>query len=98
MLSLQTHQSYKMEATQSPEKARAPARSRKSIAHMPSPEVNIDKENVTIDSVAQLRSVTQEKPTSRKPRSKSIGPGGLDTLKEDAGNRRQVCHGRAHQT
>lgn len=84
-----------MEIEQSPKKARATARSRKSIAHLPSPEVNIDKENVTIDSVAQLRSVTEAKSTSRKPRSKSIGPGGLDTLKEDAGNRRQVRYGRA---
>lgn len=86
-----------MEATQSPTKARALTRSPKSIAHMPTSEVNVDKENVTIDSVAQLRSVAQAKSTLRKPRSKSIGPGGLDTLKEDAGNRRQVRHGRAHQ-
>lgn len=78
-----------MEATQSPKKARAPARSRKSIAHMPSPEVNTDKENVTIDSVTQLSSVTKVRSTLTKPRSKSIGPGGLGTLKEDAGNRRQ---------
>ncbi|MCJ1467975.1 hypothetical protein MMC07_006601 [Pseudocyphellaria aurata] len=78
-----------MEIEQSPKKALATARSHKSIAHLPSPEVNIDKENVTIDSVVQLRSLTDAKSTSRKPRSKSIGPGGLDTLKEDTGNRRQ---------
>lgn len=83
-----------MEHPQSPKKARAPARSRKSIAHMPSPDVNIDKENVTIDSVAHLSSITQAKSIPRKPRSKSIGPGGLDMLKEDAGNRHQVRHGR----
>ncbi|MCJ1428391.1 hypothetical protein MMC29_006301 [Sticta canariensis] len=80
-----------MEPTQSPKKARGPTRSRKSIAYMPSPDVNIDKENVTIDSVAHLSSVTQAKPILRKPRSKSIGPGGLDMLKEDAGNRHQLA-------
>lgn len=62
---------------------------------MPSPDVNIEKENATIDSTAALSSVAQLKSTSRKLRSKSIGPGGLEALKEDSGNRRQVC-GRIH--
>ncbi len=75
-----------MATEQSPKKSRAAPQSRKSVAHFPSPDVNNSKENATI----QLSSVPQEKPASRKPRSKSIGPGGLDALREGAGNRRQV--------
>ncbi|KAL8837034.1 MAG: hypothetical protein Q9170_002688, partial [Blastenia crenularia] len=61
--------------------------SRKSIAHMPSPEFT-NKENATIDS-AVLAPATKE--ASRKSRSKSIGPGGLDALQEGSGNRRQAA-------
>lgn len=43
----------------------------------------MDKENATID-VGGSRAV------SRKSRSKSLGPGGLDALKQSAGNRRAV--------
>lgn len=28
---------------------------------------------------------------SKRSRSRSLGPGGLDALREDAGNRRKVC-------
>ena len=63
---------------------------RKSIAHMPSPEIGGDKENLTVDS-AELSSLTAPvKPAGKISRSKSIGPGGLDALKEDTGNRRAV--------
>lgn len=79
-----------MQATQSPKKIRAPPRARKSIAHLPSPDVNTEKENLTVDSAAVITSVAQGKPVAKKLRSKSIGPGGLDALKEDAGNRRLV--------
>ncbi|KAL8698003.1 MAG: hypothetical protein Q9224_002054, partial [Gallowayella concinna] len=56
-------------------------RSRKSIAHMPSPDT-VNKENVT--------SVTTSNAGHKKSRSKSLGPGGLDPLKEGTGNRREI--------
>lgn len=67
-------------------------RARKSIAHMPSPERTLDKEN----NVQELARSTQETKqqistnTSKKSRSKSLGPGGLDALKDTSGNRRKV--------
>lgn len=44
----------------------------------------MDKENVTVDVASELAA-------SRKARSKSIGPGGLDSLRPGNGNRRAVC-------
>ena len=83
-----------MEIAQSPKKKlRSSPRSRKSIAHMPSLVVNNEKENVTVDLAVTSTSVAHGNVAGRKPRSKSIGPGGLDALKEDAGNRRQVVSG-----
>jgi len=67
-------------------------RSRKSMAHRPSPDM-MDKENITADigalGVAQKKAALVERP-SKKSRSKSIGPGGLDALKDTSGNRRKV--------
>lgn len=83
-----------MEPVQSPKKGRAPPRVRKSIAYLPSPDVNIEKENLTTDPTAETNSSLQAKIEVKKPRSKSIGPGGLDALREDAGNRRQVINNR----
>ncbi|KAL8730844.1 MAG: hypothetical protein Q9166_003771 [cf. Caloplaca sp. 2 TL-2023] len=51
---------------------------------MPSPET-VNKENVTFDSTTL---VATPKEVIKKSRSKSIGPGGLDALKEGTGNRR----------
>ena len=71
-------------------KSRAPRpRSRQSIAHMPPIELMGEKENVTFDS-SGLVSASRLKPTTKKPRSKSIGPGGLDALQEGSGNRGTV--------
>ncbi|KAL8907748.1 MAG: hypothetical protein Q9207_001231 [Kuettlingeria erythrocarpa] len=53
---------------------------------MPSPDLTC-KENVTIDS-AGLAPVA--KAAVKKSRSKSIGPGGLDALREASGNRREA--------
>lgn len=79
-----------METPQSAKKrALPPPRTRKSIAHMPAFAVNNEKENVTANLAVPSTSA-QGNVTAKKPRSRSIGPGGLDTLKEDAGNRRQV--------
>lgn len=81
---------------QSPNKARAVPQSRRSMAQLSSSVVNNAKENITLQSVTSLKAVVHDRPASRKPRSKSIGPGGLDALREDSGNRRQVCPRRAH--
>ncbi|KAL8883778.1 MAG: hypothetical protein Q9215_008023, partial [Flavoplaca cf. flavocitrina] len=61
-------------------------RSRKSIAHMPSPDA-VNKENSTVDSTTLAEA---PKASLKKSRSKSIGPGGLDALKETTGNRREA--------
>ena len=66
---------------------------RKSIAHMPSTEVGGDKENLTIDTAAIETRNGHGKQVAKKLRSKSIGPGSLDALKEDTGNK-QVKHTR----
>ncbi|KAL8736938.1 MAG: hypothetical protein Q9181_002186 [Wetmoreana brouardii] len=62
-------------------------RSRKSIAHMPSPDT-VNNENITLDSAALA---PPTKAAHKKSRSKSIGPGGLDALKETTGNRREAA-------
>ncbi|KAI9816066.1 MAG: hypothetical protein M1827_002058 [Pycnora praestabilis] len=70
-------------------------RSRKSIAHMPSPDTVFEagnKENMTADIRAKgeinVNAVVGIKP-GKKSRSKSIGPGGLNELREGTGNRRE---------
>lgn len=66
-------------------------RSRKSLAHVPSSAM--DQENMTADIgslIGGKKPVPIEK-ASKKSRSKSIGPGGLDALKDTTGNRRKVC-------
>ena len=79
-----------METIQSPKKKVCVSpRARKSIAHMPTLAVNNEKENVTVNLAVPATSA-HGNVAAKKPRSKSIGPGGLDVLKEDAGNRRQV--------
>ena len=74
-----------MSVTPSPKAARG-RQSRKSIAHMPMAE----KENASLDSAAMSTIASQLKEKSKKTRSKSIGPGGLDALKEGSGNRGEV--------
>lgn len=64
-------------------------RTRKSIGATDSRK-NGDKENATIDVGSTLAE------SRKKSRSKSIGPGGLDALKNANGNRRAVslpCNG-----
>ncbi|MCJ1379914.1 hypothetical protein MMC17_003017 [Xylographa soralifera] len=75
-----------MSTTESPKTTQV-RRTRKSIAHLPSPDVAFDKENTEHGATATGAST---KPVSRKPRSKSLGPGGLDALKADAGNRQKL--------
>jgi len=69
---------------------------RKSMVHRPSADL-MDKENMTADigalGVVQKRNVLGER-HSKKSRSKSIGPGGLDALKDTTGNRRKVSQSK----
>ena len=65
--------------------------SRKSIGYIPSPDVDPtaeDKENR--GSITQQLNNSGHEARSKKSRSKSLGPGGLEALKEDAGNKRKV--------
>ncbi|KAH8669553.1 hypothetical protein BGZ60DRAFT_564019 [Tricladium varicosporioides] len=73
-------------------------KSRKSLAHIPSVR-SMDQENMTTDFAALAagkRTVSKDKPL-KKSRSKSIGPGGLDALKDTSGNRRQSLATVPHQ-
>jgi len=67
-------------------------KSRQSIANVTSlKDVDYDKENTTADlsSIRNRKSLVAG--TERKKlRSKSLGPGGLEALKESAGNRKKV--------
>jgi len=66
-------------------------KSRKSLAHIPSAS-DMEQENMTADIGALAvgkQAIPIEKP-NKKLRSKSIGPGGLDALKDTSGNRRKV--------
>ncbi|KAI4111612.1 MAG: hypothetical protein LQ339_000483 [Xanthoria mediterranea] len=75
-----------MDTMESPKAKTQRPRSRKSIAHMPSPDT-VNKENTTVDSATLVEA---SKASHKKSRSKSIGPGGLDALKETTGNRRDA--------
>ena len=72
--------------TQSP-KAPRMRQARKSIAHLPSPDLGGDKENATMDSAAITSLTAEGRQALKKSRSKSIGPGDLDALKESTGNK-----------
>ena len=63
---------------------------RKSIAHTPSADIIGNKENTTVDVGAIAGLSAQGKQGAKKNRSKSIGPGGLDALKEGSGNKQEV--------
>ena len=78
-----------MSSIPSPKSSRV-RQSRKSIAHTPSAYSTGKQENHTLDAgtVADLSARGQQ--ASKKSRSKSIGPGGLDALKESSGNKQEV--------
>ena len=63
---------------------------RKSLAHVPSTDVSVDKENLGVDSAALSSLTAQGKQTTKKSRSRSLGPGGLDALRESTGNKQEV--------
>ena len=75
---------------QSP-KAPRMRQARKSIAHMPSSDLGGNKENATLDAAALTSLTAKGKQAAKKSRSKSVGPGGLDALKESTGNKGGVC-------
>ena len=76
-----------MATPQSPKVVQKRLHSRKSIAHPPTTDSFVEMENVTIDLSA---TAAPGKAKVKKSRSKSLGPGGLEALTEDAGNRRKV--------
>jgi kinetochore protein Spc7/SPC105 len=59
-------------------------RVRKSIGAHAEMKRTVDKENATVDVARTLAD------NRKKSRSKSLGPGGLDALKNGSGNRRAV--------
>ena len=63
---------------------------RKSIAHTPSAYLSGDEENTRLNGGTNASLGPQGKQIARKNRSKSIGPGGLDVLKEGSGNKQEV--------
>lgn len=69
-----------------PAEATLPAtrRSRRSIGSHTDVRKATDKENATVDVGSSLAA------SRKKSRSKSMGPGGLDALKQGTGNRRAV--------
>ena len=75
-----------MTSVQSP-KAPRMRQARKSIAHVPTGDTGGGKENLTVDTATIGIVSAQKKQDGKKTRSKSIGPGGLDALREDAGNK-----------
>jgi kinetochore protein Spc7/SPC105 len=68
-------------------------KSRQSIAYVPSNSAPDEKENITAD-VSSMQRTKSSAPQvdKKKSRSKSLGPGGLEALKESAGNSLEVRH------
>ena len=75
-----------MADTQDPKSSRM-RHVRKSIAHLPDLHRSGDKENATLDTAALSTYTIGTKQASKKSRSKSLGPGGLDALGEGTGNK-----------
>lgn len=75
-----------MASMQSPKVPRV-RQARKSLAAMPGTEFGGDKENMTVDTAMIAGLGAHGKQAAKKSRSKSIGPGGLDALKEEGGNK-----------
>lgn len=67
-------------------------KARQSISHLPSSDaITSDKENVTVDTTTlQNRKAASSRSDKKKSRSKSMGPGGLEALKESTGNSAKV--------
>ncbi|OQU95765.1 hypothetical protein CLAIMM_01937 [Cladophialophora immunda] len=61
-------------------------KSRQSIAHLPSAKTSSSRDNATTDIAALQARHTEAKTAKKKSRGKSLGPGGLEALKESTGN------------
>ena len=72
--------------------AKRPKSRQSMIAHLPSKDATDDlKENVTdVVSSSQRSRSTGPQTDKKKTRGKSLGPGGLEALKETSGNATQV--------
>ena len=69
-------------------------KSRQSLAHIPPTSAPNEKENVTVDvSSTQRGHTAAAQVEKKKSRSRSLGPGGLEALKESAGNAVKVWPG-----
>ncbi|KAJ9605172.1 hypothetical protein H2200_010562 [Cladophialophora chaetospira] len=69
-------------------------KSRQSIAHMPSTRTAAQKDNATTDIAALKAQDPEVKAAKKKSRGKSLGPGGLEALKESSGNTTKVVAAR----
>lgn len=66
-------------------------KSRQSIAHIPSARDAAYKDNATTDvSALQAQHANQQLATKKKSRGKSLGPGGIEALKESSANATKV--------
>ena len=71
-------------------------RSRQSLAHVPVSSTTGDGENATTDIGALQRDAVLSRSVLKKSRGKSLGPGGIEALKETTGNAIRVscCYPR----
>ena len=79
-----------MDSMGSPTKANPRSRLRKSIAHVPFSATSGNQENANVGTPGDPTFVSLTTAGMKKSRSKSMGPGGLDALQEDSGNRQKV--------
>ena len=79
-----------MDDVQSPKGAYARRRARKSVAHIPMSDTTGDQENLVADGAGVIGLTAQSRASISKNRSKSIGPGELDSLRDDSGNGQKV--------
>ncbi|KIW80431.1 hypothetical protein Z517_07047 [Fonsecaea pedrosoi CBS 271.37] len=61
-------------------------KARQSIAHVPSAKTHSSRDNATTDIAALQARHTEARAAKKKSRGKSLGPGGLEALKESTGN------------
>ena len=66
------------------------SRSRKSISHIPTFDAIGNKENLAAESADITGVEAQSRAGIKKSRSKSLGPGDLDALRNESGNGQKV--------
>ncbi|KIX00454.1 uncharacterized protein Z518_10594 [Rhinocladiella mackenziei CBS 650.93] len=65
-------------------------KARQSIAHLPSTRTSVSRDNATTDITALQVQNNTTQAAKKKSRGKSLGPGGLEALKEPPGNSTKV--------